>query len=188
MEKQETHWKRPSENFPDEELKREVASLPIRVLIAEDDKTIGEMLKRVLSSENYDVVLAEDGEQAWQALQDEDDPPCLAIIDWMMPGMDGLTLCRKIKERESPFVFTIMLTAKTRDEDIIAGLRAGADEFLTKPFNLDVLRSRVAAGARIVRLEHLLTMKNDILEYYIEKVERLAAERAELLREKELTS
>jgi sigma-B regulation protein RsbU (phosphoserine phosphatase) len=103
----------------------------------------------------------------------------------MMPKMDGLELCQRIKEREHPFVFTIMLTAKTSNDDIISGLRAGADEFLTKPFNLDVLRSRVAAGARIVRLENLLTMKNNILAYYIERVESLAAERAKLLARKE---
>ena len=167
-------------DFPDSELKQSIAGMPVRVLVAEDDSSIRLLLEKSLAQENYEVVSARDGEDAWRYLQDEDDPPRIAVIDWMMPKMDGLTLCRKIKERETPFVFTIMLTAKTTNEDIIAGLRAGADEFLTKPFNLDVLRARVAAGARIVRLENQLTMKNSILEYYIEKVEKLAAERDHL--------
>ena len=167
--------------FPEEELKRSISAMPVRVLVAEDDASIRLMLEKTLRAENYDIVTAEDGEAAWEKLQDPDDPPRLAILDWMMPKIDGLALCRLIKEREEPFVFTIMLTAKSDNNDIIAGLRAGADEFLTKPFNLDVLRSRVAAGARIVRLENMLTMKNTILAYYIEKVENLADERARLL-------
>ena len=172
-------------HFPDDELRRTISAMPIRVLVAEDDPAIRQMLQKTLSQENYDIVTAENGELAWELLCDEEDPPRLAILDWMMPGMDGLSLCRKIKARETPFVFTIMLTAKTSNNDIIEALRAGADEFLTKPFNLDVLRSRVAAGARIVRLENLLTMKNSILAYYIEKVEDLAAERARLLAERD---
>ena len=172
-------------DFPEAELKQSIAGMPIRVLIAEDDASIRLMLERTLSQENYEVVSAADGEAAWEYLDNTDDPPRIAVLDWMMPKMDGLELCRKIKERESPFVFTIMVTAKTTNKDIIAALRAGADEFLTKPFNLDVLRARVAAGARIVRLENLLTMKNSILEYYIEKVEKLADERSRLLAERD---
>lgn len=172
-------------DFPDDELKQSIAGMPVRILVAEDDSSIRLMVEKSLSQENYEVVSAADGEQAWHYLQDPEDPPRIAVIDWMMPKMDGLALCRKIKARETPFVFTILLTAKTTNEDVIAGLRAGADEFLTKPFSLDVLRARVAAGARIVRLENLLTMKNSILEYYIEKVEKLAAERSRLLEEKE---
>ena len=176
----------PDLHFPEDELRRTISAMPVRVLLAEDDPSIRLMLQKTLQSENYEIVTASDGEAAWKALEDEDDPPRLAILDWMMPLVDGLELCRRIKAREEPFVFTIMLTAKSDNEDIIAGLRAGADEFLTKPFNLDVLRSRVAAGARIVRLENLLTMKNSILAYYIEKVEKLADERAKLLAERQL--
>jgi DNA-binding response OmpR family regulator len=172
-------------HFPEEELRQSISAMPVRIVIAEDDPAIREILEKTLSSENYDIVTAEDGVAAWTLLSDDENPPRLAIVDWMMPQMDGLELCRRIKARGTPFVFTIMLTAKTSNEDIIEGLRAGADEFLTKPFNLDVLRSRVAAGARIVRLENLLTMKNSILTYYIEKVESLATERARLLAEKE---
>lgn len=176
----------PDLHFPEDELRRSISAMPIRVLVAEDDPSIRLMLQKTLQSENYDIVIASDGEEAWEALVDEDNPPRLAILDWMMPLVDGLELCRRIKARKEPFVFTIMLTAKSDNTDIIAGLRAGADEFLTKPFNLDVLRSRVAAGARIVRLENLLTMKNSILAYYIEKVEKLADERARLLTERQI--
>jgi sigma-B regulation protein RsbU (phosphoserine phosphatase) len=183
----ETDKKISGLSFPEAELKQSIAGMPVRVLVAEDDSSIRLLIERSLRQENYEVVSAVDGEEAWQVLRDEDDPPRIAVIDWMMPKMDGLALCRKIKERETPFVFTIMLTAKTTNDDVIAGLRAGADEFLTKPFNLDVLRARVAAGARIVRLENLLTMKNSILEYYIEKVEKLAAERNGLTTDKDIS-
>lgn len=171
--------------FPDAELKQSIDGIPIRVLIAEDDSSIRLLLEKTLSQENYEVFSAGDGEEAWRMLQELDDPPRIAILDWMMPKMDGLTLCKKIKEQEAPFVFTVMLTAKTTDADIIAALRAGADEFLAKPFNLDVLRSRIAAGARIVRLENLLSLKNSILEYYIEKTERVSSVQASSLEKKE---
>jgi DNA-binding response OmpR family regulator len=164
--------------FPDAELKRSIEGLPIRILIVEDDSSIRLLLEKTLSQENYEVFSAGDGEEAWQMIQSFEEPPNIVVLDWMMPKMDGLALCKKIKEQESPFVFTVMLTAKATDEDIIAALRAGADEFLTKPFNLDVLRSRIAAGARIVRLEALLSLKNSILEYYIEKTERASAPEA----------
>ncbi len=172
-------------HFPDDELRRTISAMPVRILIAEDDPYILLMLEKSLRSENYDIVTASDGEAAWEAIQNTDNPPQLAILDWMMPKMDGLELCRRIKQRKDPFVFTIMLTAKSDNNDIISGLQAGADEFITKPFHLEVLRNRVAAGARIVRLENLLTMKNSILEYYIQKVENLAQEQAKLLAERE---
>ena len=171
----------PSLHFSEDTLRRTVSSRPVRVLIAEDDSSIRLMLETALKSEDYDIVSVSDGEAAWAALQDSDDPPRLAILDWMMPRINGLELCHRIKARREPLVFTILLTAKTDNSDIHAGLEAGADEFLTKPFNINVLRSRVATGARIVRLENLIAIKNAILADYIQKVEKLVDERARLL-------
>ena len=173
MDNEEISGMPPSGPHLNEALMRKVESLPIKVLIAEDDDPIRKMLSQSLASGKYEIVEAIDGEQAWQALENKEDPPRIAVLDWMMPKIDGLSLCRKIKAREDPFVFTIMLTARVSDQDIRTALRAGADDFLAKPFNLDVLKSRVAAGARVVRLEKLLSMKDAILEYYKKKVKEL---------------
>ncbi len=158
--------------FPNSELESDLEAIPLRVLIAEDDDASRELLRRSLQSKGYNVVTAENGEKAWEILQDEGDPPELAILDWMMPGVDGIELCRRIKKRGSPFVYTVLLTAKSENTDIITGLDAGAHEFLTKPFDIHVLWARVAAGGRIVRLEKALTMKSSILEDYADKLEK----------------
>ncbi|MCP4675906.1 MAG: response regulator transcription factor [Deltaproteobacteria bacterium] len=158
--------------FPNSELEADLENIPLRILIAEDDDASRGLLKRSLASKGYSVIAAENGEKAWEIIQDERDPPELAILDWMMPGVDGIELCRRIKKRGNPFVYTILLTAKSENADIIAGLEAGAHEFLTKPFDIHVLWARVAAGGRIVRLEKALTIKSSILEDYADKLER----------------
>ncbi len=158
--------------FPDSELETDLGAIPLRVLIAEDDDASRKLLKRSLQSKGYNIVTAENGEKAWEILQDEIDPPELAVLDWMMPGLDGIELCRRIKKRSNPFVYTILLTAKSENADIIAGLDAGAHEFLTKPFDIHVLWARVAAGGRIVRLEKALSLKSSILEDYADKLEK----------------
>jgi sigma-B regulation protein RsbU (phosphoserine phosphatase) len=157
--------------FPDDVLETELEKIPVHILVADDDVAIRTLLTRALESYGYRVTATEDGNKAWEILEDGDDPPELAIIDWMMPGLDGPELCWRLKERKRPFVFTILLTARSQDDDIILGLESGAHEFLTKPFNLHVLAARVAAGARIVRLEKKLLMKSEILKEYLNKVE-----------------
>jgi DNA-binding response OmpR family regulator len=163
--------------FPDAELESELSSLPIHILVADDDDATRTLLERALQNLGYRVTATADGARAWEALSDLDDVPQLAILDWMMPFVDGPELCRRLKARGQPFVFTILLTARTSENDVVVGLEAGAHEFLSKPFDIHVLGARVAAGARIVRLEQKLTIKSEVLKEYAEKLERLSRDR-----------
>jgi phosphoserine phosphatase RsbU/P len=131
----------------------------MKVLIAEDDSVTRKMVESILFNWGYDVVLACDGDEAWQALQHEN-APNLAILDWIMPGMDGIELCRKIRETKSfHSLYIILLTVKGQKKDIVEGLRAGADDYITKPFDRDELRARVQAGIRILELQASLTSR-----------------------------
>jgi diguanylate cyclase (GGDEF)-like protein len=124
----------------------------MKVLIAEDEGVSRARLTRRLSGWGYEVVVARDGIEAWEALQ-RDDAPSLAIIDWMMPGIDGAELCRRIRRQaREPYQYVLLLTGKDRKEDLIAGLEAGADDYLTKPFDAHELEVRVRGGRRIVEL------------------------------------
>ncbi len=124
----------------------------MKVLIAEDNALYRGMLAQNATKWGYDVVVAEDGEQAWEILQ-RDDAPRLAILDWQMPGRDGIDVCRKVKHSEDlPFTYVIMLTGRDAKEDMVLGLDAGADDYLTKPVDPLVLRSRLLAAGRIVQV------------------------------------
>jgi DNA-binding response OmpR family regulator len=124
----------------------------MRVLIAEDDLTSRIMLQSVLSKWGYEVTSASDGEEAWNVLQGTDAPP-LVVLDWMMPGMDGLTLCRKLRaqERADP-IYIIILTSNGESNDVVRGLEAGADDYVSKPYDNEELRARVGAGQRVLEL------------------------------------
>jgi DNA-binding response OmpR family regulator len=130
----------------------------MKILIADDDVTSRTMLRAVLSKWGYEVVETSDGEAAWGVLQGED-PPQLAVLDWAMPGMDGATLCRKLRgeARKSP-LYLILLTSKAERGDIIRGLEAGADDYIVKPFDREELRARVNVGRRMI------TLQNELLE------------------------
>jgi CheY-like chemotaxis protein len=124
----------------------------VRILIADDDRTSTMLLGRTLEQWGFDVVLANDGATAWELIVG-DKPPALAIVDWMMPGLDGLEICRRIRATplRSP-VYVILLTARTSRQDLVAGLDAGADDYLTKPFHPDELRARIRVGQRTLGL------------------------------------
>lgn len=125
----------------------------MRVLIAEDDPVSRRMLEATLVKWEYDVITTCDGAEAWQVLQSKDAPK-LVILDWMMPRMDGLEFCRKVREVSSPQpTYVILLTARGQREDIVAGLQAGADDYVTKPFDRGELYARLQAGVRIVELQ-----------------------------------
>jgi diguanylate cyclase (GGDEF)-like protein len=127
----------------------------MRVLIAEDDRISCRILEKNLLDWGYEVVLARRGERAWEALQD----PALrlAILDWMMPGMDGPEICARIRRRRKyQYTYVILLSAKDRKRDIIAGLSSGADDYMTKPVNYLELRARLRTGRRIIDLEDKL--------------------------------
>jgi two-component system, cell cycle response regulator len=125
----------------------------VDILIAEDEPVSRRILEYTLSSWGYDVVVTSDGREAWEVLQ-LPDSPSLVISDWMMPGMDGLELCNRIRRSERPvYTYLIILTAKGRKEDVIKGLEAGADDYLIKPFDKDELKYRIKIGERIIDLE-----------------------------------
>jgi two-component system, cell cycle response regulator len=125
----------------------------MRVLVAEDHPVTRKMLAIQLRKWGYDVTLCADGTEAWTALN-EDHAPRLVILDWVMPGMDGVDVCREIRRLgKQPYVYIILLTAKNRSEDIVSGLEAGADDYIVKPFDPQELRVRVRAGSRVVQLQ-----------------------------------
>jgi two-component system, cell cycle response regulator len=121
------------------------------------------MLRAMLTKGGYDAVLAHDGNEAWKLLQDEN-PPRMAILDWMMPGMDGVELCRRIRAMaREPYIYILLLTSRTEAQDLIEGMEAGADDYLTKPFNTHELRVRLRAGMRILDLQEELLLAREAL-------------------------
>lgn len=135
----------------------------MKVLIAEDDSATSIFLKRLLFRWGFDVQTAFDGIEAWNALQAGEDAPAMVLLDLMMPGMDGLEVCRRLREKEkgdNGYVYVVMVTSKSGKEDIIAGMEAGADDYLVKPFDKDELRARLLAGQRIIELHTALSAAN----------------------------
>ena len=128
----------------------------MRVLIAEDDAVSRRLLEATLRRWEYEVIVTCDGMQALETLQAPDAPP-LAILDWMMPIVDGPQICREVRALERivpPYI--IMLTAKATKEDVVAGLEGGADDFMIKPFDRDELKSRIRVGVRMIELQQKL--------------------------------
>ncbi|MFP4139923.1 MAG: diguanylate cyclase [Phycisphaerae bacterium] len=129
----------------------------MRVLIAEDEPVSRRLLQGTLTRWGYDVLVARDGQEAWDLFCSDEDPPRLAILDWMMPSMDGPEVCRRIrKEGREEYTYIVLLTAKNRKENLIEGLDAGADDYITKPFDSDELEVRVRAARRIIDLQSKL--------------------------------
>jgi phosphoserine phosphatase RsbU/P len=145
----------------------------VRVLIAEDDVVSRRLLEATLAKWGYEVVVTTDGLQALEALG-QPDAPSLAILDWMMPGLDGAQVCLKARasagERQ---LYMILLTAKGRKEDIVEGLTAGADDYVIKPFDRDELKARINAGERILRLQAELAARVKELELALANVKLL---------------
>ena len=135
----------------------------MKVLIAEDDSISRRMLEAFLVKWGYEVMVATEGEEAWGILQGND-APRLAILDWMMPGRDGIDICRSIRQRKGrPYTYILLLTARGQKEDIVQGLEAGADDYVTKPFDPYELRARLRAGRRIVELQEQLLQAREAL-------------------------
>jgi two-component system cell cycle response regulator len=124
-----------------------------RVLVAEDDAMFRRILQSWLENWGYRVTLAQDGTKAWHILQEEV-PPQLLILDWVMPGINGVELCRKVREQNrTPYQYILLATAKDAKQDLVSGLEAGADDYLTKPFDRSELRARLCACNRILTLQ-----------------------------------
>jgi sigma-B regulation protein RsbU (phosphoserine phosphatase) len=144
----------------------------MKILIAEDDKISRKILEMTLIKASYDVVAVEDGLKALASIQEE--VPDMLITDWMMPDLDGVELCRRIRAINLPsYVYIILLTSLTQKENITQGLDAGADDYITKPFEKTELLARVRAGERVIRLERSLRQKNKELSEAFAHVKQL---------------
>jgi sigma-B regulation protein RsbU (phosphoserine phosphatase) len=134
----------------------------MKILIAEDNLTTRRILEAILLKWNYDVISACDGNEAWEKLH-EGDPPKLIILDWMMPGINGVEICRKLRRAHlGRPMYIILLTARDGKNDIVEGLGAGADDYISKPFDKDELRARIDVGRRVVELQKALLEKEKL--------------------------
>lgn len=145
----------------------------MRILIAEDDKVTRMRLEKSLGGWGFDVEAVGDGQTAWERLCGED-PPRLCIIDWLMPAMEGPELCRRVRKKFSEeYFYLIILSAQQGVDNLIEGLSAGADDYVTKPFIGRELRSRIDVGVRVLGLEQMLEKKIHQLEAALEDVKQL---------------
>jgi len=145
----------------------------MKVLVAEDQAVSRRILEASLRKWGYEVASVADGTHAWELLQGEEAPQ-LAILDWLMPGMDGVEICRRLRQRpETQRLYVILLTARTNREDKIHGLKAGADDYITKPFDRDELRARVQVGTRVLALQGALAQRVRQLEDALARVKQL---------------
>lgn len=145
----------------------------MRILIAEDEKVTRMRLEKTLSSWGFEVEAVADGQTAWDRLCGEN-PPRLCLIDWLMPRMEGPELCRRVRKKFSEdYFYLIILSAQQGVDNLIEGLSAGADDYVTKPFIGRELRSRIDVGVRVLGLEQMLGKKVKQLEAALEDVKQL---------------
>ncbi len=145
----------------------------MKVLIAEDDAVSRRLLQAALSKWGYEVTVSANGREAWAALQ-QPDAPSLLILDWLMPEMDGVEVCREARQSVAhKSAYIILLTSRGSKEDIIKGLEAGADDYVTKPFDHGELRARVQVGTRVIQLQTALAARVTELEEAIASVKQL---------------
>jgi CheY-like chemotaxis protein len=145
----------------------------MRVLIADDDLIPRVMLQASLAEWGYDALSANDGLQAWHLLQ-QPDAPKLVILDWMMPGLDGIEVCRRL--RAQPTVepaYVLLLTGRDAKADIVAGLDSGANDYITKPFDREELQARLRVGRSVLELQHSLVARVRELEAALAHVKQL---------------
>jgi diguanylate cyclase (GGDEF)-like protein len=139
--------------------------MTVKILIADDDRTSLRLLERRLSNWGYEVTTCDNGDQVLAVLQ-EPDAPKLAILDWVMPGISGPEICGKLRGGcHDPYVYVILLTSRNQKEDVVEGLAAGADDYLTKPFDANELKVRVRAAARVVELQDQLRSALELAEF-----------------------
>lgn len=147
----------------------------MRILVAEDDAASRMILENALTKWGYDVESASDGLEAWEKVQVPGAPP-LVLLDWMMPRMDGVEVCRKIRRKEkagaAPF-YIILLTARDSKQDVVEGLSAGANDYITKPFDNDELMARIGVGRRVIELQTQVARHVKDLENALEHIKTL---------------
>ncbi len=145
----------------------------MRVLVADDDPLARRLLEVTLTRSGYEVLAVADGVEAWDVLHGQDSPT-LALLDWMMPGLTGVDVCRKVREAApSGPIYLILVTSKGRTEDVVSALRTGADDYITKPFEIEELRARLAVGERLVTLQQQLADRVRALEEALAHVQQL---------------
>ncbi len=145
----------------------------MKILMAEDDAFSRKLLEATLGKAGHDVVSCDDGEAAIEAYEKEPSIE-MAILDWMMPGKDGLEVCREIKANEGQnLTYIIMLTAKSRPDDLALAMDSGADDFVSKPFNAVELNARINAGVRMIRLQKAMADNIQELQEALAHVEQL---------------
>jgi phosphoserine phosphatase RsbU/P len=145
----------------------------VRVLVADDDPLARRLLEVTLTKSGYEVLPVADGVAAWDVLRGQDSPT-LALLDWMMPGLTGVDVCRKVRETapRGP-IYLIVVTSKGQTEDVVSALRTGADDYITKPFEIEELRARLTVGERLVTLQQQLADRVRALEEALAHVQQL---------------
>lgn len=144
----------------------------LHVLVADDEPVSRTVVGAMLRKAGYVVSLSSDGEHAWQQLSGEN-PPAIALLDWMMPGLDGPEIIKRIRASDQRPTYLILLTSRDSSADVVAGLKAGANDYVTKPANEDELIARVNVGARVVQLQTALADRIKSLEEALANVKAL---------------
>lgn len=145
----------------------------MRVLVADDDRLSRRMVENLFTEVGHEVEAVGDGQAAWDALQ-RPDGPRLAVLDWMMPGLDGPEICRRARQHlNSDPPYLILLTAREASQDVVAGLQSGADDYICKPFDSDEFRARVQVGCRVVELQRSVAERVRELEAALAQVRQL---------------
>jgi sigma-B regulation protein RsbU (phosphoserine phosphatase) len=145
----------------------------MRVLLAEDEVVTRRLMQAMLTRFGYDVAVANDGTSAWAQLQ-APDAPSLVVLDWSMPGVDGPEICRRLRARgDAHYTYAVLVTARSAKQDVVEGLMAGADDFVSKPVDPEELKARIRVGERIVKLEQTLANQVRELKAAAEHVQEL---------------
>ncbi|HUO30175.1 MAG TPA: diguanylate cyclase [Bryobacteraceae bacterium] len=135
----------------------------VQILVADDSPVFRDMLRRMLVEWGYEVILVADGQQAWDALRQENGPR-LALLDWMMPGMDGADVCRRVRAQvRDRYVYMMLLSVRAELDDVVSGMESGADDYMVKPFQVEELRARLRAGRRVLALQEQLVEAREAL-------------------------
>jgi DNA-binding response OmpR family regulator len=143
----------------------------MKIVIADDDQIVRRILNATLRTWQHELITLKDGDEAWNFLKGVD-APCLAIVDWIMPGLDGTEVCRRVREqRPDEAIYLILLTAKTDKSHLVEGLAAGANDYIAKPFDEGELYARIRVGLRMLELQQKLA----------DRIEELTQERAKVL-------
>lgn len=145
----------------------------MKILVADDEPVSRLLLENSLSRLQHQVVTARDGREAWEIL-DAEDAPQLAVLDWSMPEIEGIELCRRLQARQATrFTYSILVTAHTSPDQIAEGLESGADDYIVKPFKPQELRARIRAAERIIELQTSLKSSVDTLQVALGRVREL---------------